>query len=100
MSSGHFWLDLGGFGSFLAGSGHFWLGSGGFWLGLGGFVWVRMVSGGFGWFQVLSVMVVYQSIPSMYTTPGQNTKAHFIDGKFLTTGMHGRKKVQPPSPGL
>ena len=43
--------------------------------------------------------VVYQSIPSMYTTPGQNTKAHFIDGKFRTPGMHGRKKVQPPSPG-
>ena len=42
--------------------------------------------------------VVYQSIPSMYTTPGQNTKSHFIDGKFHTPGMHGKKKVQPPIP--
>ena len=37
MSSSRFWLDLGGFGSFLA-----------------GFGWVRMVSGGFMFYQLIT----------------------------------------------
>ena len=62
MSSGRFWLDSGGFGSFLAGfrsfSGRFWLGLGGFGSFLAGFrsfsgrFWLGL--GGFGWFQVVS----------------------------------------------